>query len=151
MGLFANAIADHLELKRRHGADPKEVAQLENEALGPAEHVEGYDGILAEEQCFSLDADLDDPLAAYATSVASRAYDQASELSSGAASELSPETMEIDMRAVMGAMGAPRRVPIIAADRGGDIVASGSRRPPDIADPAADLDWEIPARARRAS
>jgi hypothetical protein len=35
MGLLDDAIRDHLELKRRHGADPGEVARLENEALGP--------------------------------------------------------------------------------------------------------------------
>jgi hypothetical protein len=36
MGLLDDAIKEHLELKRRHGADPGEVARLENEALGPA-------------------------------------------------------------------------------------------------------------------
>jgi hypothetical protein len=36
MGLLDDAIKDHLELKRRHGADPSEVARLEHEALGPA-------------------------------------------------------------------------------------------------------------------
>ena len=36
MGLLDDAIREHLELKRRHGADPGEVAQLEREAFGPA-------------------------------------------------------------------------------------------------------------------
>lgn len=36
MGLLDDAIKDHLELKRRHGADPTEVARIEHEALGPA-------------------------------------------------------------------------------------------------------------------
>jgi hypothetical protein len=36
MGLLDEAIRDHLELKRRHGADPGEVARIEHEALGPA-------------------------------------------------------------------------------------------------------------------
>ena len=35
MGLLDDAIREHLELKRRHGADPGEVARLEHEALGP--------------------------------------------------------------------------------------------------------------------
>jgi hypothetical protein len=35
MGLLDDAIRDHLELKRRHGADPSEVAHQEREALGP--------------------------------------------------------------------------------------------------------------------
>jgi hypothetical protein len=36
MGLLDDAIREHLELKRRHGADPGELAQLEREAFGPA-------------------------------------------------------------------------------------------------------------------
>jgi hypothetical protein len=36
MGLLDDAIREHLELKRRHGADPSEVARQENDALGPA-------------------------------------------------------------------------------------------------------------------
>jgi hypothetical protein len=35
MGLLNDAIREHLELKRQHGADPSEVARLEGEALGP--------------------------------------------------------------------------------------------------------------------
>ena len=34
MGLLDDAIREHLELKRRRGADPDEVAAQENEALG---------------------------------------------------------------------------------------------------------------------
>jgi hypothetical protein len=34
MGLLDDAIREHLELKRRHGADPEEVARQEDEALG---------------------------------------------------------------------------------------------------------------------
>jgi hypothetical protein len=36
MGLLDDAIREHLELKRRHGADPTEVERQEQEALGPA-------------------------------------------------------------------------------------------------------------------
>jgi hypothetical protein len=36
MGLLDDAIREHLELKRQHGADPNEVARQEQEALGPA-------------------------------------------------------------------------------------------------------------------
>jgi hypothetical protein len=36
MGLLDDAIREHLELKRRHGADVEEVSRLEAEALGPA-------------------------------------------------------------------------------------------------------------------
>ena len=36
MGLLDDAIREHLELKRRHGADPGEVQRQEQEALGAA-------------------------------------------------------------------------------------------------------------------
>ena len=35
MGLLDDAIREHLELKRRRGADPAEVEKQEREALGP--------------------------------------------------------------------------------------------------------------------
>jgi hypothetical protein len=35
MGLLDDAIREHLDLKRRRGADPAEVERLEREALGP--------------------------------------------------------------------------------------------------------------------
>jgi hypothetical protein len=40
MGLLDDAIREHLELKRRHGADPEAVAQQEQEALGPGQRNE---------------------------------------------------------------------------------------------------------------
>jgi hypothetical protein len=35
MGLLDDAIREHLELKRKHGASPEDVARQEQEALGP--------------------------------------------------------------------------------------------------------------------
>lgn len=35
MGLLDDAIREHLDLKRRRGADPAEISRLEQEALGP--------------------------------------------------------------------------------------------------------------------
>src|SRR3954451_19251601 len=40
MGLLDDAIREHLELKRRHGGDPGEVARQENEALGESRRAE---------------------------------------------------------------------------------------------------------------
>jgi hypothetical protein len=40
MGLLDDAIREHLELKRRHGANPEEVARQENEALGESRRAE---------------------------------------------------------------------------------------------------------------
>jgi hypothetical protein len=35
VGLLDDAIREHLDLKRRHGADPSEIERAEREALGP--------------------------------------------------------------------------------------------------------------------
>jgi hypothetical protein len=43
MGLLDDAIREHLELKRRHGADPQEVLRQEDEALGPIGGQEPHD------------------------------------------------------------------------------------------------------------
>jgi hypothetical protein len=62
MGLLDDAIRDHLDLKRRRGADPGEVERAEREALGPvrrnptpselaeAEAAAGPEGALAYDQ-----------------------------------------------------------------------------------------------------
>ena len=42
MGLLDDAIREHLELKRRRGADPSEIDRQESEALGPVDR--GPDG-----------------------------------------------------------------------------------------------------------
>jgi hypothetical protein len=41
MGLLDDAIREHLELKRRRGADPTEVSRQESEALGPVRRDRG--------------------------------------------------------------------------------------------------------------
>jgi hypothetical protein len=77
MGLLDDAIRDHLELKRRHGAEPSEVARQEHEALGPArrepedpapvpapaEHDEVYDDAAFEDEPAGI-PDAYDPSAA---------------------------------------------------------------------------------------
>src|SRR5919108_1753263 len=40
MGLLDDAIREHLELKRRRGADAEEISRQEQEALGPAQRAE---------------------------------------------------------------------------------------------------------------
>ena len=35
MGILDDAIREHLDLKRRRGADPTEIERAEREALGP--------------------------------------------------------------------------------------------------------------------
>jgi hypothetical protein len=43
MGLLDDAIREHLELKRRRGADSEEVSRQEHEALGPPQRAEFAD------------------------------------------------------------------------------------------------------------
>jgi hypothetical protein len=53
MGLLDEAIREHLDLKRRRGADPTEVDQLEHEALGPVRRGQQVsDEALQEEEHF---------------------------------------------------------------------------------------------------
>jgi hypothetical protein len=67
MGLLDDAIREHLELKRRRGADPTEIEREESEALGP---VRRGDVELDDASPDGPDADepagLEDPGAAYA-------------------------------------------------------------------------------------
>jgi hypothetical protein len=49
MGLLDDAIREHLELKRRRGADAEEVTRQEHEALGPPQRAEFAEAPAAEE------------------------------------------------------------------------------------------------------
>jgi hypothetical protein len=70
MGLLDDAIREHLELKRQHGADPQEVARQEQEALGPAtrraEFAQQADDDEPAHGTDELGPDDDDDVAAYA-------------------------------------------------------------------------------------
>jgi hypothetical protein len=48
MGALDDAIREHLELKRRHGASEEEIQQAEAEALGPARREPGVDAFADE-------------------------------------------------------------------------------------------------------
>jgi len=66
MGLLDDAIREHLDLKRRRGADPTEIERAEREALGPVRRgpeVGGDDAPPAEqwEEPFPEDAELREP------------------------------------------------------------------------------------------
>ena len=54
MGLLDDAIREHLELKRRHGASDEEISQEEAEALGPARREFPAPPAAAEEQSAEL-------------------------------------------------------------------------------------------------
>ncbi|MCW3000847.1 MAG: hypothetical protein JWQ20_145 [Conexibacter sp.] len=76
MGLLDDAIREHLDLKRRRGADPSEISREEHEALGPVRREEPAaddqaapaDGPYADEAMSGGNgghAALDEPAAAY--------------------------------------------------------------------------------------
>jgi hypothetical protein len=71
MGLLDDAIKEHLELKRKRGADAEEVARLEQEALGPPQRGE-FAGA-------STPAEPDEPAAVVADAPAEDAAAPASE------------------------------------------------------------------------
>src|SRR4051794_3310956 len=60
MGLLDDAIREHLELKRKHGANPEDVARQEQEALGPSPRNEFAQ--LEEEPPAAVQADPQPPL-----------------------------------------------------------------------------------------
>jgi hypothetical protein len=62
MGLLDDAIREHLELKRRHGADPEEVSRQEREALGAPVRGEFAQPEAAEGPAESPVEELDDEL-----------------------------------------------------------------------------------------
>jgi hypothetical protein len=69
MGLLDDAIREHLDLKRRRGADPSEVAREEAEALGPvrreAPEEEPHGSVAAGSYADHEPAALDEPAVAY--------------------------------------------------------------------------------------
>jgi hypothetical protein len=69
MGLLDDAIREHLELKRRRGADPADLARAEHEALGPVRR-EPFEGRQGE---FDGHAEDDDRALAYDHDPSSRA------------------------------------------------------------------------------
>ena len=50
MGLLDDAIREHLDLKRRRGADPTEIERAEQEALGPVRREPSMSAAVAEDQ-----------------------------------------------------------------------------------------------------
>jgi hypothetical protein len=132
MGLLDDAIREHLELKRRRGADPGSVAREERDALAPVFDDEGEDphgdpaaGNEAPEVLDGYDADAG-PVEGHPV-----AGTDLEDLST-----VGQETAELDMRAVMAeevpvADSAPTADPAVGRDY--------ARQAPDEEQP---LEWE---------
>jgi hypothetical protein len=113
MGLLDEAIREHLELKRRRGADPSEVARAQREALdpisAPAEQVEGLEDsaedpldedLPTQEHALDVDA-VEPPDGPGAESHAEMAPSAVSSATTPARSREPEETAELDMSTVL--------------------------------------------------
>ncbi len=101
MGLLDDAIREHLELRRRHGADPGEVMSKEHEALGPAT-ARATNEAPADAGGDTLFAAGLSTARADVTAEDRRPQPRAGGRISADNAYLSEETMELDMRAVLG-------------------------------------------------
>ncbi len=158
MGMLDDAIREHFDLKRRHGADPDEVAREERAALAPLVY-DDHDQ-QAQEPAEAPRDENDDvplrhkPLAAHA---------DADDLAKPGSTIEAEETAEIDMRAILGDDGLGKQA--ASPDGPGALTAaSGESRETAEAEPtrfdgqlAASIEdgsliWDDPApRVRRLS
>lgn len=138
MGLFDEAIRDHLELKRRHGADLQEIARIERDALRRA------DGVAEIEPDFESrgrelpfdgeheHADVDAPDGPEASSNgAGVAYGDRS----------AQETTEIDIAARTVGVRSGSHEEAYDREREAEWAATGAR--------SDDFEWEMPRSAGR--
>ncbi len=95
MGLLDEAIREHLELKRRSGADPSAVAREEREALAPV-----LADTPAAEHAAVADDGLEAPAMAQVDVVPAQPHPQIDERLADL-STIGQETAELDMQAVM--------------------------------------------------
>jgi hypothetical protein len=151
MGLLDDAIREHLELKRRRGADPGEVARAQREALDAVPR----DGAVETEQ-LDQDASLTDnhtariaPVAAPGVvPVAAPPVDDdgapapQSDETAGANVD---ETAELDMRSVLGEDEQVEGGAVEDGPRDDSAAKDPARRTVDAAAPEEDsLEWEVP-------
>jgi hypothetical protein len=141
MGLLDDAIREHLELKRRRGADPGEVAREQREALEPVprdQRSEGGGVAVAEDLTAEAvvvgDADAAPPGADSSTPVGDEPLTDDSDLALtgvavGDPSAVVQETAELDMQTVLEGR---EDEPDAAAGAGPDVES---------------LEWEVPGEA----
>ncbi|HEX4437235.1 MAG TPA: hypothetical protein VH061_10615 [Solirubrobacteraceae bacterium] len=145
MGLLDEAIRDHLELKRRSGADPSEIAREEREALEPVfpdePRPDAFDG---DPQAALTDGEPPhgDPLADVVGAPAQPVHEE------GAYAEppspLGQETAELDMQAVLD-----QDARLAEAAAGGPSPGAPGAVPGEHPQATADdelLEWEMPPR-----
>jgi hypothetical protein len=150
MGLLDEAIREHLELKRRSGADPSVVEREEQDALAPVAPedglavLEGEDGEYEEEAYYEAEdlfadaADGESPVADHGNGSAPSFADLAD---AG-----QQDTAELDMQAAMDAEAAPAAgAAPYAAPSGGSWAKPYAGRPTEEDSP----EWELPGDRER--
>jgi hypothetical protein len=154
MGLLDDAIREHLELKRRRGADPGEVARDQREALDAVPR----DGAVETEQ-LDEDASLAGnhtpgvaPVAAPGVvPVAAPPVDDDGAQppqSDETADANADETAELDMRSVLGEDEQDEEGAVEDAPRRDSAAEDPARRTADASPPEEDsLEWEVPGEA----
>ena len=99
MGLLDDAIREHLELKRRSGADPGEVARAEHEALAPIFPAEPVAS--DEESALLYDDAAEAPVEQSAAATAPEEDFVVEAAEDADFSSVGQETAELDMQAVL--------------------------------------------------
>jgi hypothetical protein len=144
MGLLDDAIREHLELKRRRGADPEEVAREQREALdAAAERRAASAGAVADpamavpEQGQADSPEIDEDR----TSIADDPNEDHA-LTAG-------ETAELDMSSVLGEEGDAQDADHVPAQAGAEDPAHAGARPVPAQPPTEEesLEWEVPGEA----
>ncbi len=144
MGLLEEAIREHLELQRRRGGDPTQIALAEREALEPL--VPGQTPDWAEGP---LLFDHEGPSGTVPMPAGRPLVEP--EQQPVAAAPVEQETAELDMSAVLGTAGEPTEAPFgYGADQAGPGDFGQVRARRIVPDPdatgagAEDFEWEIP-------
>jgi hypothetical protein len=152
MGLLDDAIREHLELKRRRGADPGEVARAQHEALDPVER---------ESRASAVDDAALEPAVAQPSAVAQPVGEAFEQPETGVMAGGVPEDMPDDLADAQSAATAPRGdetaeldMRTVLGDDAPPGVAGGVRPAPTDGAPSAggagaadddSLEWEMPS------
>jgi hypothetical protein len=149
MGLLDEAIREHLELKRRSGADPSVVEREEQDALAPVAPEDGLAVLEGEDSEFEYE----DEAYHEAEDLPAEAELPVADDGNGSAPSFADladagqqDTAELDMQAAMDAEAAPAAgAPPYAAPSGGSWAKPYAGRQPEEDSP----EWELPGDRER--
>jgi hypothetical protein len=142
MGLLDDAIREHIELKRRRGADPSEVARQEQDALGPVSRerdiaVEDSEGEGTSAELVPEDHTLREDATAQAPPA--RGPDFA---------DVGQETAELDMRTVLSEESPGEHAEPLEPDRSIAAPNEGTDPVEDVLEETPDFLRETPEQER---